>query len=112
MDYEFTLVFDLDLNHHCKASKDRTSLFIGKPEFVITSETGETILNWCNTGTTLEERHGSSWPGDAGIGDTKGFGLGFPNLWKVIMTIMFEGSKLYVVKCKIVLLLSTARLRL
>ena len=55
VDYEFTLVFDLDLNHHCKASKDRTSLFIGKPEFVITSDTGATILEWCNAGTTIEE---------------------------------------------------------
>ncbi len=55
VDYEFTLVFDLDLNHHCKTSKDRTSLFIGKPEFVITSDTGATILKWCNQGTTIEE---------------------------------------------------------
>jgi len=37
MDYEFTLVFDLDIKHNASASKDRTSLFIDKPEFRITT---------------------------------------------------------------------------
>lgn len=55
LDYEFTLVFDIDLKHNCKASKDRTSLFIGKPEFIITSDTGKQILEWCNSGTTIED---------------------------------------------------------
>jgi len=35
VDYEFTIVFDLDLAHNCTASKDRTGLFMGKPEFQI-----------------------------------------------------------------------------
>lgn len=55
VDYEFTIVFDLDLAHNCTASKDRTGLFMGKPEFQITSQTGETILAWCNTGTTITD---------------------------------------------------------
>lgn len=55
LDYEFTVVFDIDLNHLCRASKDRTSLFIGKPEFIITTETGQLILNWCNSGTTADD---------------------------------------------------------
>ena len=55
VDYEFTTVFDLDLQHHCKASKDRTSLFMDKPEFIITEETGKQILEWTMQGTTLEE---------------------------------------------------------
>lgn len=55
VDYEFTIVFDLDLAHNCTASKDRTGLFMGKPEFQISSETGETILAWCNTGTTITD---------------------------------------------------------
>jgi len=50
MDYEFTLVFDLDIKHNATAGKDRTSLFIDKPEFKITSETGNAILEWCNRG--------------------------------------------------------------
>jgi len=48
LDYEMTLVFDLDIKNNASASKDRTSLFVGKPEFKITSETGQKILSWCN----------------------------------------------------------------
>lgn len=57
LDYEMTIVFDIDIKHYTTCSKDRTGLFMGKPEFVITEKTGETILNWCNSGaeTTLEE---------------------------------------------------------
>ncbi|WP_026259905.1 AAA family ATPase [Segetibacter koreensis] len=50
MDYEFTLVFEIDITNSTTATKDRTSLFKGKPSFIITPETGQTILNWCNTG--------------------------------------------------------------
>ena len=53
MDYEFTLVFELDIKHHATTSKDRTSLFIDKPEFIITSETGRKILDWCNSGDEI-----------------------------------------------------------
>ena len=49
VDYEFTIVLDLDLKHHSVASKDRTGLFMGKPEFTITPQTGESILKWCNS---------------------------------------------------------------
>lgn len=48
LDYEFTLVFEIDMKHNCTASKDRTSLFVGKPEFIITPEVGQKILAWCN----------------------------------------------------------------
>ncbi len=41
MDYEFTIVLDLDLKHKATASKDRTGLFMDKPQFIITEETGE-----------------------------------------------------------------------
>lgn len=53
LDYEFTLVFDVDLKHNATASKDRTSLFEGKPEFNPTVDTGTQILNWCNAGTDV-----------------------------------------------------------
>lgn len=49
VDYEFTLVFDLDIKHNAVASKDRTGLFMNRPEFVITPQVGKLILNWCNT---------------------------------------------------------------
>jgi hypothetical protein len=55
MDYEFTIVFDIDLKHHANASKDRTGLFMDKPEAIITQEHGRRILQWCNKGTSLEE---------------------------------------------------------
>jgi len=55
MDYEFTTVFDLDLKHNASASKDRTGLFMDKPEGIITKEQGVRILQWCNKGTSLEE---------------------------------------------------------
>ena len=54
LDYEFTLVFDINIKHHALTSKDRTGLFVGQPEFTITSETGQLILEWCNTGVIVE----------------------------------------------------------
>jgi len=55
-EYELTINFEfLNDKHLVKASKDRTSLFMGKPEFVITSETGKHILNWCNAGVDTSE---------------------------------------------------------
>ena len=55
MDYEFTLVFELDLNHNAVATKDRTNLFTNQPSLTVTNETGELIKNWCNSGVSLEE---------------------------------------------------------
>ena len=40
IDYEFTIVFDINMKHQTIASKDRTNLFIGKPDFTITPTTG------------------------------------------------------------------------
>ena len=51
MDYEFTLVLELDIALHAKATKDRTQLFFGKPEFIPSAETGKKIIEWCNTGS-------------------------------------------------------------
>lgn len=50
LDYEFTLVFDVDIKHFATASKDRTELFMGKSEFKISEETGRIILEWCSQG--------------------------------------------------------------
>lgn len=54
LDYEFTLVFDVDIKHFAVSSKDRTEIFMDKPEFKITTETGKKILDWCNSGTVVE----------------------------------------------------------
>jgi hypothetical protein len=48
IEYEFTTVLDINTAHQAKATKDRTSLFVSKPEFVITENTGKQILDWCN----------------------------------------------------------------
>ncbi|MBZ5857768.1 AAA family ATPase [Flavihumibacter profundi] len=50
MDYEMTIVLDVDIKHHATATKDRTGLFMDKPEFTISVETGKLIANWCNQG--------------------------------------------------------------
>lgn len=51
-EYELTINFELiNENHLAKASKDRTGLFMNKPEFVITTDTGKMILDWCNSGS-------------------------------------------------------------
>ena len=52
VEYEFTLVFDIDIKHFAVSSKDRTGLFMGKPEFIISPSTGTSILKWCETSTT------------------------------------------------------------
>ncbi|MFK7107070.1 AAA family ATPase [Flavobacterium oreochromis] len=54
IDFEFTLVFDIDIKHFAVSSKDRTGLFMGKPEFTINPSTGRKILEWCNSGTNLQ----------------------------------------------------------
>lgn len=54
VDYEFTIVFDVDMKHFANASKDRTGLFMGKPEFIISDNTGKRILDWCNSGVSIE----------------------------------------------------------
>lgn len=54
IDYEFTIVFDINMKHQAIASKDRTNLFMGKPDFTITPTTGEIILDWCNDGINVD----------------------------------------------------------
>jgi hypothetical protein len=58
LEYELTLVFDLDMKNNAVASKDRTGLFFGKPESKLSISTGREILHWCNqefTGPTTDD---------------------------------------------------------
>ena len=48
IDFEFTIVLDIDIKHNSTASKDRTQLFDNLPPFVITEATGKKVLDWCN----------------------------------------------------------------
>lgn len=54
MEYEFTVMFDIDMNHNATSTKDRTRLFDGKI-FKITPETGEHLLAWLNDGVTSQQ---------------------------------------------------------
>jgi len=54
-EYELTVNFELlNDNHLVSASKDRTGLFTGKPEFVINSNTGKKLIQWCNQGISID----------------------------------------------------------
>lgn len=48
MDYEFDIVFDLDLGHNAISSKDRSSLFDGKVLTKPSEEVGTQIIAWLN----------------------------------------------------------------
>lgn len=49
MEYEFTVMLDVDMHHVASASKDRTSLFDGR-YFKISQETGAELLQWLEAG--------------------------------------------------------------
>jgi hypothetical protein len=53
-DYEFTLVFELDIKHQANCTKDRTNLFMDKPSFMISPKTGQRIAEWCNSGADIQ----------------------------------------------------------
>ena len=50
LEYEFSVVWEMDMIHRAKVSKDRTGLFGGKPEFIPSAETGRALLEWCDQG--------------------------------------------------------------
>ena len=50
IEYEFTLVFEVLVNHQAYASKDRTSMFINEGNFLITENTGRKIADWLASG--------------------------------------------------------------
>jgi len=55
-EYELTLSFDLSQSHLATTSKDRTSLFMDKPEFLITQETGKMLKSWADQGIVPETK--------------------------------------------------------
>ncbi|RKS15530.1 AAA family ATPase [Flavobacterium sp. 120] len=55
-EYELTVSFEfLNDKHLVNASKDRTGLFTGIPEFIINSTTGKKLINWCNQGISIDK---------------------------------------------------------
>lgn len=62
-EYEMTVALEVVNDKHlARASKDRTGLFVDKPEFVISVETGKAILNWCNQGKETPETSKNNIP--------------------------------------------------
>lgn len=55
LDYEFTMVFELNENHVAKATKDRSGIFDGK-DFEINEDTGNQILSWLNVDKPKENK--------------------------------------------------------
>jgi len=49
IDYEFTVVWNINQAHMAESQKDRTHLFDGKPE-IISPETGKRLMEWLNSG--------------------------------------------------------------
>jgi hypothetical protein len=62
-EYELTINLELDIRHNATASKDRTMLFMGKPAFVPSEETGELIAKWCESGEAVPELDHSWYEG-------------------------------------------------
>jgi hypothetical protein len=56
VEYEFTVILDLDIKHFATCSKDRTGLFMDKPEFQITRGVGKMIKKWCDEGLDLQPK--------------------------------------------------------
>jgi hypothetical protein len=48
-DYEFGVVFDIDMNHFAKASKDRTGVFMPRGEFQINQTAGRELVHWATS---------------------------------------------------------------
>lgn len=55
LEYEFTSVLDIQMDHKAKASKDRSGLFPDDKIFQITEDTGKQIAAWLKTATPKPE---------------------------------------------------------
>ncbi|MDH7912084.1 AAA family ATPase [Winogradskyella sp. SYSU M77433] len=56
--FEYELTLNLELindKHLAKASKDRTGLFMDKPEFIINASTGRKLVEWCSLGVSYDD---------------------------------------------------------
>lgn len=58
MEYEFTVVFDIDAQHVASTSKDRTRLFDGQ-FFKITEDTGAQLKQWLESGADARKQEPS-----------------------------------------------------
>jgi hypothetical protein len=47
LEYDFSILFEIDIHHFATCSKDRTQLFQSDSPFKLDSSVGEKISNWC-----------------------------------------------------------------
>ncbi len=52
IEYEFSVVFDIAMNHEAEVSKDRTHLYDTTKIFQITEDTGKMLVQWRDSGKT------------------------------------------------------------
>jgi hypothetical protein len=52
-EYELTLSLSIEQNHLAVASKDRTGLFMDKPDFKITPDIGRNLKEWAESGADI-----------------------------------------------------------
>lgn len=58
LEYDFTIVFEIDIHHNATCTKDRTQLFSSINTFKIGQQTGEKIAEWCKNSFSLEAEFG------------------------------------------------------
>jgi len=56
LEYDFTIVFELDINHNVNCSKDRTQIFDKRIPFIVDSATGKKIQDWCKQAEPRSEK--------------------------------------------------------
>lgn len=50
IEYEFSIVLDVAMNHEAEVSKDRTGIFAKDPIFQVNESVGEQLVSWRNSG--------------------------------------------------------------
>lgn len=50
IEYEFGVMFDIDISHYATSSKDRTNLFADRPPFIINGDIGKQLVEWSKDG--------------------------------------------------------------
>jgi hypothetical protein len=90
-EYEFTTVFDGDLDHFVTVSKDRTGLFIDQ-RFQVTEETGRKLLAWLNSAPEIPTPVGFVQPVGLSVQEQFGAALADIDRKQLIMFLLDRGQ--------------------
>jgi hypothetical protein len=95
MEYEFTTVFDMAMDHNAAVSKDRTGLFDGKI-FKPSKKTGETLLAWLKEGKPAPMPSPAPAPAAPGTDDVpSAVAPTFPEKLKALLDELREGGHVF-----------------